>query len=54
MNSLKFIKYTLSEREFHKEDNGDVDFSQKLTILEKIKKKNNNNKVFCHFSFETS
>ena len=38
-NSLKFI--TLSEREFHKEDNRDVDFSQKkkIPIFEKITKK---------------
>ena len=30
--------YTLSEREFHKEDNGDIDFSPNITIFEKITK----------------
>ena len=40
-NSLKFIKsiHLISEREFHKEDKDDIDFSPKITIFEKIRKK---------------
>ena len=48
-NSLKFIKVTLSEREFHKEDNCDIIFLPKINIFEKITK----NMFFCHFSFKT-
>ena len=43
---LSSKKYTLSERKFHKEDNGEVNFSPKITNAEKITKN-------CHFSFET-
>ena len=45
MNLLKFFKVSLSEREFHKEDNGDIDSLPKIIILEKITK----NKFFAIF-----
>ena len=37
-NSLKFKMYTLSETEFHKEDNCDIIFLPKVNIFEKITK----------------
>ena len=32
-NSLKFMKVYVIRKEFYKEDNGNVDFSPKITIL---------------------